>query len=172
MAKILFRCLKMLSDAMRTFVISHGLMNRRSIRVHDSQGFLYAIKNRLNLPNFLNANGKTKTQIKRTICNAIKGRNATCHNNLPEILSNWKQFLDSWVQVCFLIGSNQTAGRIKRVVRSLQNNTRKMPVELKSNVTAIAVFRKLEEDNRLTSQWTPVKEESYVYLGNTFFAVF
>jgi hypothetical protein len=47
-----------------------------------------------------------------------------------------------------------------------------MPVELKSNVTAIAVFRKLEEDNRLTSQWTPVKEESYVYLGNTFFAVF
>jgi hypothetical protein len=154
---------------MRTFLSSHGLMNSRWIKVKDSQGFLYAIKKRLNLPNFLNSNGHSKRKIKRIILNAIKGRNATCHTNLPEIVSNWKQFLESCIELCFLMGSNPTAGRIKRVVRSLQNIPRKMPVVLKSNVTAIAVFRKLKEDNRLTSQWTPVKEESYVNLGNTFF---
>ena len=81
MAKILFRCLRILTDVMRTFLSYHGLMNSTSIKVQDSQGFLYAIKNRVHLSNFLNANGKTKTQIKRIILNAIKGRNATCHTN-------------------------------------------------------------------------------------------
>ena len=168
-AKILFRCLRMLSDVMRTFLISRGLMNRRTIRVQDSQGFLYAIKKRLNFPNFLNNSGKTKTQIQRIFLNAIKGRNATCHNNLPEVLTYWKLFLESWVQVCFLIGSNQTAGRIKRVVCSLKKNTRKIPVELISNATAYSVFRKLEMDTRLTTQWTPIKEEAYAFLGNKFY---
>jgi hypothetical protein len=118
MAKILFRCLRILTDVMRTFLSYHGLMNSTSIKVQDSQGFLYAIKNRVHLSNFLNANGKTKTQIKRIILNAMKGRNATCHTNLPEILSNWKQFLESWIELCFLMGSNKKAGKIKRLLRS------------------------------------------------------
>ena len=169
MARVLFRCLRILTDVMRTFLISRGLMNSRTIRVQDSQGFLYAIKNRLNLPNFLNSNGHSKKKIRCIILNAIKGRNATCHTNLPEILSNWKPFLESWIELCCLMGANQKAGKIKRVLRSLKNNPRKIPVVLKSNVSAIAAFRKLEEDYQLTSLWTTVKEESYIYLGNTFF---
>ena len=168
MARVLFRCLRILTDVMRTFLISRGLMNSRTIRVQDSQGFLYAIKNRLNLPNFLNSNGHSKMKIRCIILNAIKGRNATCHTNLPEILSNWKPFLESWIELCCLMGANQKAGKIKRVLRSLKNNPRKIPVVLKSNVSAIAAFRKLEEDYQLTSLWTTVKEESYVYLGNVF----
>ena len=66
-AQILFRCLRILTDVMRSFLSYHGLMNSPSIKVHDSQGFLYAIKQRLNLPNFLNSNGHSKTQIKRIV---------------------------------------------------------------------------------------------------------
>ena len=89
LAKIMFPFLIMMSGDLERFLGSHGLLTKKNKIVKDSQGFLYAIKKRQTLPNFLNTNGKTKTAVKRNILEAIKGRNAICHSNLPEVLNHW-----------------------------------------------------------------------------------
>jgi hypothetical protein len=166
-AKILFRYLMMMSEDLATFLGSRGLLIRKNKIVKDSQGMLYAIKNRKDVSNLLNTNGKSKRAVQRMISDAIKGRNAICHNNLPEVLRNWKIFLKSWIQVSLMIGSNKTANKIRRLLRFL-SMSRKMPKKLNSDVSAITVFTNLEREFHLPN-WTLTKEEASVFLGYVFY---
>ena len=98
---------------------------------------------------------------------AIGGRNGICHHNLPEVLKDWKRFLESWVQVCLLIGSNQTASKIKRVIRFLKNS-RIIPDGLKSTSLPSPPLE-TSKDTQPTSQWTTTKEEASAFLGNVLY---
>ena len=162
-AKILFRLLTMLSKDLRTFLGSRGLLKGKS-KPKDCKEYLYALKQ---LTHLLNKNGKNDTQIRGIITDAIRGRNGICHHNLPEVSKHWKIYLKSWMEVCILIGANETATKIKRVRRFLKK-TSSVP-RLKSDASANSVFRKLEKNSHLTSKWTATKEDAAVFLANVFF---
>ena len=170
LAKKIFPFLIMMSGDLERFLGSHGLLTKKNKIVKDSQGFLYAIKKRQTLPNFLNTNGKTKTAVKRNILEAIKGRNAICHSNLPEVLNHWRVYLNSWVEVCLMIGGNQTASNIRRGLYLLSQppNIQNIPANLNPTVSAITIFTNLELQSSLKS-WSLEKEEAFVYLGNKFY---
>ena len=164
-AKIMFRFLTMLSKDLRTFLGSRGLLKGKSKKIpKDCKEYLYALKK---LTHLLNKNGKSNAQIIGILMDAIRGRNGICHHNLPEVSKHWKFYLKSWMEVCILIGANETATKIKRVRRFLKK-TSSVP-RLKSDASANSVFRKLEKDSHLTSKWTATKEDAAVFLANVFF---
>jgi hypothetical protein len=171
LAKKIFPYLIMMSSDLETFLDSHGLLSRKNRIVKDSQGFLYAIKMRQTLPNFLNTNGKTKTAVKRNISEAIKGRNAICHSNLPEVLNHWRVYLNSWVEVCLMIGSSQTASEIRRGLGALSQPITNLTVGLNPTVTAMTIFTNLEIQSNVKT-WTAEKEEASVFLGQIFYDLF
>ena len=162
-AKIMFRFLTMLSKDLRTFLGSRGFLKGKS-KPKDCKQYLYALKK---LTTLLNTNGKSNAQIIGILMDAIRGRNGICHHNLPEVSKHWKFYLKSWMEVCILIGANETATKIKRVRRFLKK-TSSVP-RLKSDASANSVFRKLEKDSHLTSKWTATKENAAVFLANVFF---
>ena len=170
LAKKIFPFLIMMSGDLERFLGSHGLLTKKNKIVKDSQGFLYAIKKRQNQPNFLITNGKSKTAVKKNISKAIEGRNAICHSNLPLILNNWRVYLNSWVEVCLMIGSSQTASEIRRGLGALtlSQPITNLTVGLNPTVTAITIFTNLEIQSNVKT-WTPQREEAFLLLGNIFY---
>ena len=168
LSKIIFPYLQMMSGDLENFLESHGLLTKKNKIVKDAQGFLYAIKKRQNLPNFLNAKGKNKKTVERIILEAIKGRNAICHSNLPEVLNHWRVYLNSWINVYLMTGGNRTASEMKRVRRFLSSSARKMPAGLNPTVSAMKIFTNLANRSSLTS-WTQQKQEAYHFLGDVFY---
>ena len=65
LAKKIFPYLIEMSGDLERFLGCHGLLTKKYRIEKDSQGFLYAIKNRLNWSNFLNTSGKSKTAVKK-----------------------------------------------------------------------------------------------------------
>ena len=163
-AKFMFRCLKMLSKDMRKFWAPWDFVGKPV--KNDSQGMLYVFLNKWRkLPvNILNMNGRSKRAVHALIRNTIQGRNMVCHNNLPEILMNWKLSFKSWIDTCLLNGANQTSTTIKRVFRLLKN-AKKIPSKPTSSVSALSIFRKLEKQKSVI-KWTRSKEVAALYLGN------
>ena len=163
-AKFMFRCLKMLSKDMRQFWAPWDFVGKPV--KNDSQGMLYVFLNKWRkLPiNILNMNGRSKRAVHALIRNTIQGRNMVCHNNLPEILMNWKLSFKSWIDTCLLIEANQTSTTIKRVFRLLKN-AKKIPSKPTSSVSALSIFRKLEKQKSVI-KWTRSKEVAALYLGN------
>ena len=123
---------------------------------------------RQNLQNFLITNGKSKTAVKKNILDAIEGRNAICHSNLPLILNNWRGYLNSWVEVCLMIGSSQTASEIRHGLSSLSQPITNLTARLRLNptVSAMTIFTNLANRSSLTTQQ---KEEAYLFLGDVFY---
>ena len=164
-AKIMFRFLTMLSKDLRTFLGSRGLLKGKSKKIpKDCKEYLYALKK---LTHLLNKNGKSNAQIIGILMDAIRGRNGICHHNLPEVSKHWKFYLKSWMEVCILIGANDTATKIKRAILFLKK-TSSVP-RLKSDASANSIFRKLEKNSHLTNQWTATKEDAAIFLANVFF---
>jgi hypothetical protein len=173
LAKKIFPYLIEMSGDLERFLGSHGLLTKKNKIVKDAQGFLKAIKKRQNLQNFLITNGKSKTAVKRNILKAIEGRNMICHSNLPEVLKNWRVYMNSWVEVCLMIGSNQTASNIRRGLSSLSQppSLQNIPANLNPAVNAISpitIFTNLEIQSNVKT-WTPQREEAFVFLGNQFY---
>ena len=168
LAKITFPFLIMMSADLERFLGSRGLLTTKYRIAKDSQGFLYAIKNRRNWSNFLITNGRSKTAVTKNILEAIKGRNAICHSNLPLILNNWRVYLNSWVEVCLMIGSSQTASEIRRGLGALSQPITNLTVGLNPTVTAMTIFTNLEIQSNVKT-WTAEKEEAYLFLGKIFY---
>ena len=171
LVKKIFPYLIMMSGDLETFLGSHGLLTKKNRIARDSQGFLKAIKNRRNWPNFLITNGKSKTTVTKNILNAIKGRNMVCHSNLPEVLNHWRVYLSSWVEVCLMTGANQTASNIRRGLYLLSQPPAlipNIPANLNATVNVVTIFTNLELQASVKT-WTPQREEAFVFLGNTFY---
>ena len=110
----LFICLtRFLAPALREFLTSKKLLPRNST----IDGYKY-LKKMVQLCkqniNFLSPGGGNGLDLQYAMT-ALNGRSAVCHGVLPYILTDWHNFFDSWIQLCYLINAPEAANEIKFV---------------------------------------------------------
>lgn len=165
LAKNLFRCLRFLSASMRKCLISRGLLSGKSSAKKDSQACLKIIEQKWNLTKFLFRNGQSNKMVNTTIRNAIDGRNCVCHNNLPQIYSEWDKFLDSWIGIGKLVNDPKVATKLKRIQRILRRHIARSTLKVpRSDVSALAIFRKLQYQQQKNKR-TRNNKKVAVYMG-------
>lgn len=118
-AKVLFNALtSFLAPSLRKFLSAHGSVKNNST----IDGYLYLktlIKTYKKNSYLFVASGQTESQ-SQVLQKAMNARNAICHGDLHDILTEWEAFFVSWIQVCTLVNDPVNAAEIQKVLDNLR----------------------------------------------------
>lgn len=120
-----------LAPALRDFLDSKNLIKRSS--TIDAYLYMKTLIKTYKRNSQLFATSDETSQSKM-LQKAMNGRNAICHGDLHDILSEWEAFLTSWIKVSILMNNPTSADEIGKVLDNLRimmnnNNGNKPPDE-------------------------------------------